>query len=201
MFKDNEVALFNGRMCLIIGRDGDKLKVIELDSIIDISAHSEVISLEEVIKIKEAQADTRKHINTVAHHMELVFEELRERVEYHDDSKLSSPECEIFAEYGNKLKGMTYGSDEYKECLKAMGSALDHHYKCNRHHPEHFEHGVLDMNLIDLIEMLADWKAATKRHDNGDLKKSILLNQKRFNMSDELTSLLMRTAKELDWIN
>jgi len=34
---------------------------------------------------------------------------------------------------------MTYGSDEYKECLKQMGVALRHHYLHNRHHPEFWE--------------------------------------------------------------
>ena len=45
--------------------------------------------------------------------------------------------------------------------------AIDHHYANNRHHPEHWPNGINDMTLMDLIEMLADWKAATARNKNG----------------------------------
>lgn len=82
--------------------------------------------------------------------------------------------------------------------LGEMEVALDHHYMVNRHHPEHFEDGINDMNLIDLIEMLVDWKAATMRHDNGDIWKSLALNQERFGYSDELKDLLMRTMKYIE---
>ena len=59
-----------------------------------------------------------------------------------DNSKLESPEKELFDEYTPKLKDCTYGSDEYKEFLKGLKVALDHHYANNSHHPEHYENGV-----------------------------------------------------------
>ena len=65
-----------------------------------------------------------------------------------------------FDEYTPKLKHSTYGTDEYKGFLAGMGAGLEHHYAHNRHHPEHHAGGVHGMNLVDLIEMLADWKAA-----------------------------------------
>jgi hypothetical protein len=77
-----------------------------------------------------------------------------------------------------------------------MGIALDHHYKTNRHHPEHFENGIMGMTVIDLCEMLADWKAATLRHDNGDIFKSIDINQIRFGYSDELKQIFINTANQ-----
>ena len=49
------------------------------------------------------------------------------------------------------------------------------------------------MNLIDLIEMLLDWKAATLRHENGDIIKSINQNQTRFKYSDEIKQILLNT--------
>ncbi len=72
-----------------------------------------------------------------------------------------------------------------------MGKGLEHHYGNNSHHPEFYENGIKGMNLIDLVEMLCDWKAATLRHINGDLLKSIEQNQKRFNYSDELKQILL----------
>lgn len=54
------------------------------------------------------------------------------------------------------------------------------------------------MNLIDLLEMLIDWKAAGMRHaDGGDIVKSIRINQERFGYSDELANFLFNTAEYL----
>jgi len=77
-----------------------------------------------------------------------------------------------------------------------MKIALDHHYAENRHHPEHFENGIQEMNIVDICEMIADWKAASLRHADGDIMKSIEINQKRFEYSDELKSILINTVKQ-----
>ena len=50
------------------------------------------------------------------------------------------------------------------------------------------------MNIIDLIEMFCDWKAATMRHADGDLKKSILINGKRFNLSDQIKNIFLNSV-------
>ena len=59
--------------------------------------------------------------------------------------------------------------------------------------------GITGMSLIDVLEMLIDWKAATLRHNNGDILKSIEINQKRFGYSDDLKKILLNTVKELDF--
>jgi hypothetical protein len=110
-----------------------------------------------------------------------------------DASKLKSPEKEIFDEFTPKLRTSTYGSEEYKGYLQAMGEALKHHYAHNSHHPEHRPNGIKGMSLVDLLEMLCDWKAATLRHANGDIRRSIEQNQQRFGYSDELKSILLNT--------
>jgi hypothetical protein len=115
----------------------------------------------------------------------------------HDASKLESPEREIFDEYTPKLKETTYGSEEYNTYLKEMQIAINHHYANNRHHPEHFKNGIKDMNLVDIIEMLCDWKAATMRHDDGDILKSIEFNQKRFGYTDELKTIFLNTVRDI----
>jgi len=78
-----------------------------------------------------------------------------------------------------------------------MQVALDHHYENNRHHPDHFKNGIQDMNLVDLIEMICDWKAATLRHNNGNIFKSIEISQERFKFSDEIKQILLNTAELL----
>jgi hypothetical protein len=59
------------------------------------------------------------------------------------------------------------------------------------------KHTLRGMNLIDLLEMLCDWKAAGERHANGDLLRSIEVNQKRFGYSDELKQILLNTVGSL----
>lgn len=126
--------------------------------------------------------------------------ELMMRVGHHDESKLHDPEKAMFDEFTPKLRNSTYGSDEYKGFLEQMGEALKHHYMNNRHHPEHFENGVNDMTLVDLVEMLADWKAATERHADGDLARSLEIQKERFGLSDQLVSILRNTAVEAGWL-
>ncbi len=129
-----------------------------------------------------------------------VEKEALDRSTCHDRSKTGSPEVECFDEFTPKLKSLTYDSDEYRACLSAMKPALDHHYAANRHHPEHFENGIDDMTLVDLIEMLADWKAATERSDSGDLARSLDINKERFGISDQLMYVLWNTAAHFGWL-
>jgi hypothetical protein len=131
----------------------------------------------------------------VLHFMNKAIEELIYRAEHHDDSKLEKEEIEYFDEYTPKLKDCTYGSEQYKDFLIKMKPALDHHYANNRHHPEHFKNGIEDMNLIDLLEMLCDWKASSLRHVDGNILKSIDGNRERFNYGKELQTIFENTVK------
>lgn len=81
-----------------------------------------------------------------------------------------------------------------------MRKTLDHHNAANRHHPEHHVDGVNDMTLIDLLEMLCDWKAATERHDDGDIGRSLDINRDRFEMGDQLVVILENTARAWGWL-
>ena len=148
----------------------------------------------------DSTADTLKHSQRVGELMVQVTNELTQRSTCHDRSKTQEPELDTFNRMTPKLKHSTYGSDEYKGFLAEMKVALDHHYKENRHHPEHFENGVNDMTLADLIEMLADWKAATERHDDGSLSKSLVIQKERFGMSDQLVKVLENTSKHFGWL-
>ena len=47
--------------------------------------------------------------------------------------------------------------------------------------------------------MFFDWKAATERHDNGNIFKSIEINKKRFEMSDQLCDIFTNTATRLGY--
>ena len=126
----------------------------------------------------------------------LVFEFcklLNQRGLNHDASKSSLDELTGWLKYGSSLKGLTYGSGEYKAVLEFLRPTIELHYRANRHHPEHFKNGVDDMNLVDLVEMLCDWKAATLRHDDGNIRRSLELNANRFKMSPQLVKIFENT--------
>lgn len=151
--------------------------------------------------IDECRVETQKHIERVRKYLRFFTDKLTTRGVNHDAAKLESPEVELFSEYTEQLSNTTYGSNEYKECLEKLKPALDHHYAIYRHHPEHFQNGINDMTLIDIIEMFADWKAASERTQGGNLLTSIEYNTKRFNISDQLKQIFINTAKTLDEVD
>lgn len=154
-----------------------------------------------------AQFKTMRHIEAVRNFLSAVIKELMDRQVNHDQSKLQEPELSVFNEHTHKLRGITYGSAEYKESMAKMKPAIDHHTSVNRHHPEHFmkeDRYILNevsaigcMNLIDLIEMICDWKAATLRHGDGDIYKSLEINAKRFGYPKEIYCIFKNT---INWI-
>ena len=148
----------------------------------------------------DSRLDTYEHIGVVRSLILEVVSDLLKRSHTHDRSKLEPPERQIFDEYTPKLRKTTYGSDEYKKYLEAMGEGLRHHYASNRHHPEHFTGGIADMTLLDLIEMLADWAAAVQRHDDGNLRRSVEINAERFGIDRQLTSVILNTYQEMGWL-
>jgi len=121
----------------------------------------------------------------------------------HDFSKMRWSEAKHFIRVIHKLKTSTYGSDEYKELLVSIQPALILHYQRNDHHPEnHHSMGLMSfygMDMINLTEMLADWYAATMRHADGDIFKSIRGNQDRFNYPDEIREIFSNSIKNGDF--
>ena len=146
------------------------------------------------IEERATNNDTFRHIERVRNLLNICVMELLRRGELHDQSKLEPPEVSVFTEFTARLATSTYGSEEYNSFKASMKPALDHHYAHNRHHPEHFKHGVDDMNLLDIVEMLCDWKAASERHNDGNIRRSIEINADRFKLSPQLVRILENTA-------
>ena len=147
----------------------------------------------------DSRIDTELHIAQVRQNMDAMIHDLTARRNVHDASKLVDPEKAGFDEWTPKLRALTYGSDEYKAALSQMGVFLAHHYENNDHHPEHHSAGINDMNFMQIMEMLADWKAATMRHADGDIQKSLEINVKRFGLSEQVAQLLRNTVDYLGW--
>lgn len=148
----------------------------------------------------DSRPDTYAHIATVRLYLSRIIQKFLYRMEDHDMSKLVEPELSVFNEFTPKLKDSTYGSPEYNRFLVEMGVGLEHHYQANDHHPEHFPNGIREMDLLQMTEMLCDWKAATLRHANGDLGTSITQNRVRFGYGDETERLLRNTARNMGWL-
>jgi hypothetical protein len=146
--------------------------------------------------------DTTQHICRVGQLLREICQQLAERGVYHDSSKLGPAEKPYFDALGESLKGVKYGSPEYQAALARLRPALVHHYAHNRHHPESRKGGIGAMTLIDLLELLADWKAAAERHGRRDcnLAHSLRVNRKRFTIPAPIYRQLVNTAKELGWL-
>lgn len=148
----------------------------------------------------DSTADTLLHVKRVNELLLTFVQGILDRAKIHDASKFKSPEKELFDEYTPILKTLKYGSPEFDECKKKLNVAIQHHYQHNTHHPEHYENGVNDMDLFDVVEMFFDWKAATERTKEGDIYQSIQINEERFGLSRQLAKIFENTAKNLGYV-
>lgn len=147
----------------------------------------------------DSTIDTCLHIERVRIYLREYMADLSLRAANHDRSKLGSPEKEYFDKYTPRLAKLTYGTPEYTQNIQDLKPALEHHYKVNDHHPQFHENGINGMNLLSLVEMFADWKAAGERGKDGNIYKSIEINAERYGISKQLKQILINTAKYLGY--
>ena len=144
----------------------------------------------------DSSADTKKHIAQIQKTMNVLIADIEKRKREHDQSKLSSPEKEVYDKYIPLLKDTPFGSPEYKKVRAAMSKdGLEHHFKVNRHHPEHFSNGINDMTLVDILEMFSDWRASSVYSDTS-FENGLKFNRKKFGMSEQLYRIFENTYKE-----
>lgn len=147
------------------------------------------------------EADTRKHQQWVAEQMILCAKNLLDRAVVHDASKFSEIERKSYVGpvWELNTREVAYGSDEYKELTSQMGEGWEHHKAQNAHHPENvkatspeFSHDIFSgMNLFDLMEMLCDWIAASRRR--GNEPSLPLENYRKDGLSEQLECVLRNT--------
>lgn len=154
------------------------------------------LKMQKVVNFFLHYGGTTKHKLWVCVYIFKFIMSLMWRALVHDLSKYTPSESKGFIKVIDKLKDLTYGSDEYKESLRSIKPSIDTHYLRNRHHPEHWKSGLSGMSMVDFVEMYCDWQAATKRHKDGDIFKSIINNQNRFDYEDNITSMLLNQAGE-----
>jgi hypothetical protein len=115
------------------------------------------------------------------------------RAAVHDNSKFGPDEYEAYEKAFPDLQKYAYGSDEFKAALATIRPAIEHHYSVNDHHPEFFEEGINGMHVVQMIEMLCDWKAASER-SKTDFIVGLEMNRKRFNIDDQLFKIIRNTV-------
>ena len=127
-----------------------------------------------------------------------IIEELSHRANVHDSSKYSNDETVGFVKaipYTNIKWGST---DIPNDIANSLQDSLLIHHSRNDHHPEYFENGIEDMDLIQLLELACDWRAAMIRHKNFDIDETICVGQTRFKFCDSIARILQNTLERID---
>ena len=140
----------------------------------------------------DSRADSLAHIHRVRDYIDTFVAQMLARGRVHDASKLDEPEKTTFDQIIPLLDGVAYGTPEYEAVVERAGPALEHHYRRNSHHPEHYgSAGVAGMDLFDLVEMVCDWMASAERNPDDGVKLGY--NVRLFGIEPQLASVIANT--------
>jgi hypothetical protein len=134
----------------------------------------------------------KEHIKRVRKRLLDFISELYKRVNLHDVSKLDEPEYSLWLKMDEEPR-YKYGTKEYKDKLARNKHVFELHYKHNSHHPEHYPNGILDMDLIDLIEMLIDWISYKDDISIKDAIELVDMQSERYGLSEDVKCILKNT--------
>ena len=135
------------------------------------------------------------HKKSVKEKLLFLARELEKRAINHDNSKLQYPELDWLIQM-DKEGRVKYGSKEYFDKMNRWKIFFDHHYKNNKHHPEHFRDNIDGMNLVDLIELFCDIQSYVVE-PHVDKALDIFNNyDKRFHIDEQLLQILKNTMLE-----
>ncbi|HDK27810.1 MAG TPA: hypothetical protein ENG48_12085 [Candidatus Atribacteria bacterium] len=148
----------------------------------------------------ETLIDILLHISKVQENLSQVRAILKARGITHDRTKLLAIEFDAFVKARSKFKEANYGSPEYQECVNMIRPSIDHHHANNRHHTAFHKNGFSDMNLFDILEMLADWEAASRRNPDLPFADSLPKAFERYSIPLNVQRHIVATLKYLKWI-
>lgn len=137
-----------------------------------------------------------KHKNSVKNRLKILIEQLRERAEKHDDSKLKEPEVSLLIQM-DREPNYEYGTPEYFDKMERYKGFFEHHYKNNTHHPDHFDSdiakGIEGMDLVDLCEYLVDIISYNENLKVATAIDTLNKQKERFGLDEQLTQILKNT--------
>ncbi len=148
----------------------------------------------------EALTDILLHISKVQENLSQIRAILEARGIAHDRTKFLAIEFDAFVEARSKFKEANYGSLEYQEYIDMIRPSIDHHHANNRHHTAFYKNGFSDMNLFDILEMLADWEAASRRNPGLSFADSLPKAFERYSIPSNVQKHIVATLKYLKWI-
>lgn len=141
-----------------------------------------------LLTILRHQTLVRKYLLQLAHRLE-------ERALLHDLSKLQLDEFGGFIEIQQIARGHRIDSEEYKASIQA--EVVNLHLSRNSHHPEYYPDGLWGMNLLDMIEMVIDWQAASETYGKATLLEALPIQKERFKMTDRQYWLIQFIAENV----
>ena len=147
----------------------------------------------------EVLTDTIMHISEVQENIEDIIHDLKKRGVAHDRSKLTAIEFDTFVKTRPEFKKVNYGTAEYQAVAEKAKVAVENHYSSNRHHTAYHKNGINDMNLLDILEMLADWKAASRRSPDLTFLGSLPRAFQKYSIPKNMQRHIMLTLEYLGW--
>ena len=144
---------------------------------------------------KELARATR-HIMTVQLILRTLAREMLNRADAHDLSKLGPDEFGGMIAIDRIADKCGLNSPEYMAALS--GGAIQLHVSRHSHHPEYHVSGVQNMSLLDIVEMVCDWKAANVLRGHPEWNESVRMMSERLGLSSEQIYLINLIASELD---
>jgi hypothetical protein len=137
-----------------------------------------------------------RHIMTVQVLLRKVARLLLERADQHDLSKLAADELGGMIEIDRIADKKGLNSPEYMAALS--GPAIQLHRSRHSHHPEYHADGVEDMSLLDLVEMVCDWKAANMLRGHPEWRESVEMMADRLDLPSCYVLMINLVAETLE---
>lgn len=128
----------------------------------------------------DSRPETWAHIQRVRYFLDKARLNLDQRRHQHDQSKLVEPELSAFDIATPKLASLEYGSEEYKQSLRDLGPALQHHFRENDHHPEWVDrkiewHPVAGFSDYEVSNM-GDVRSVTREVERSGKQGKMVVN-------------------------
>lgn len=134
-----------------------------------------------------------EHRALVHDKMATVSRDINTRARHHDQSSLNGSEFRIYEEHFDELQKYPMFDPRRDAVLKEMRVATMYHHNANDHHPEHFDDGINGMNLIQMIEFVADIMSQSEQ--NGiDVYEMLPLLKDQYDISSQLYQVILNTV-------
>ena len=155
----------------------------------------------------ESVPHTNRHISLVRDLLYQFAVDVAARGDVHDKSKFDPVEQGPLDELQRLTDAegpAAYGTPEYERRKTLLAPMIAHHHAVNSHHPEFYRPGhpdgtgIAGMDLLDLVEMFLDWRAANVDRDGG-APMNLSYSIQKHGIPPMLESIFRNTAKRHGW--